>query len=173
MEKIIIPPVMYSTKNKERIIISAFNGRMSLSLFGPTKGERPVFSKNLALVDQLRFKRCVDSMVEMPPSNQKSLTVSEFIDDKYKPTASICFGKDDNANCYIEFQFQHNGTPRTVRFDTFAGGSLQPSEAEFNRATATMEGVAALQWWMDNVLPTALILTGAPFKPKASGGSSY
>jgi hypothetical protein len=170
MSSIVNPSLSLTTRNKERLVMGTFNGSFTISVFAGQAGGKPVFGNNMSVPDMLKVRKLLMGLAQMPPSNQKALTVSARGDDGFSVVGTICIGKDDEGVSYIEVQFKANGAPRTLRFNTDFFCTLAYSERERNKQLDAAEGVEAILWWMEHVLPIALVHSKLPPKSRPQGG---
>ena len=155
--------------NKEmRFRISTFNGKLQLSVLPPFKtGNKPVWSKNLNLMDTMQFMKQLKALGGTAPGASTTLVIKEYTHgDGSADIGSMTIGKDDKGCCYIKFIIPVNGAPQTVVFQTVIYGDLRPStELDQDYVALTASGVEVTLWWMETIMPTALCV-GDIYVPK-------
>lgn len=158
MSEIIQPIIQFTNKDRDRLVFSTYKGLFSISLFGKEKG-RPPFSKTLGYTETLMFKEALSSIGGMASSTCKKFKVIKTYDKSMTTEGALVVGKDDEG-AYIGLKFSLNGSDRTVKFSTFMGGKMQPSDEQFDRVAATMTGVRALVYLIDHLLLCKFSLGG-------------
>ena len=168
MSEVKYMPDMSFSKSGNRISFGVYNGQLNLAVFGP-KGQGIKYSTKFRLIDIVRIRAALKKLIELPPDNQVSLVMNEFRDGSFKPAGAMVFGVTDKKVCFIELQVSKDGNNSVYAFDLIPGGVLRESAKDFDAAVASQEGVAALLWYIDVVLPAALCHSVLPVQ--RGGGS--
>jgi uncharacterized membrane protein YgcG len=176
-DKMQIPKIAAYSQENESLSISVFNGKVNMTIFPPRdSGQKGIIHKlSLTLDGFAALKKVMKKVAAGQPGNKTPMIFQKYNRDakKYEHDSALIFGKDEKQVFFFEFQFTHNGNSKSIKFDMKCPNSMTVGADIMSDAEKSSIRMAALYIFLDDIAPTAMLLSGKKYNPngyKKSGG---
>ena len=162
-----------ASDGQEELTIAIYNGRLGFTIFGPP-GKPATWRESIGMDFAVLLEQLLKNVLAGQPGFKVPLIFQKFdpATKKNNVTSTLIIGKDEKQICYIEVQFQSNGSNRTVRFNLKSPGTITTGES-FNDAARSANRVRTLIYMINNILPVAGVLSDKKQERPAGGGGGY
>ncbi len=166
----IYTPALAFRKDKDRLVVGTYNGRMSFTIFGENG---KTYGGNFQVADIATILETIERIEKAPGGSQLTLTETRYVDGGFKPVGAVSIGRTDDGIYYIEIHHENNGNKLVSKFDLVPQACLKPSDKEFNMSDSTKAGINALKWFLNNVIPAAMARSVLPPQKRGGGNNTY